>query len=322
MALAAWSFRALLFDNNLHVVVPDEVYRSAQPAPAEIPRLAQRLGLRSIVNLRGAEEDWAWFHEERTAAERCGLELYSLHLRADRLPGAQQLRELTQILTDCPKPVLIHCRRGIDRAGLASALYRLLEGGSIEQARKQYRLTHGYVAPLAQSDVPGVIDLYDDWLAGNKKKSTPELLREWVQQHYVPYGYRAQIEALRLPQRIFADEKTPVRFRVTNRSAEPWHLSSDQDRGMYLGIKIHATDSASGFTTEVRSENFDRVVPPGASVVINAVLPPLTTTGIYHVSVDMVDESVLWFADMGSPILATEVIVAPARVADLQRRIE
>ena len=320
-AFAVLYFRALLFDHNLHVVVPGEVYRSAQP-DADLPHLAERLHLRSIINLRGDDEDWEWFRAERAAAEQCRLELYSMHLRADRLPGAQQLRKLIDLLIDCPKPVLIHCHRGIDRAGLASALVQLLGGGSIDDARGQYRLKHGYVAALAQSDVPQVLDLYSDWLDQGGNIHTPDRLREWAQRHYVPYGYRAQIEAIELPDQVLAAQPAPLRFRVTNRSADPWHLRSERARGVHLGIKLHAVDAPSDFTTEARGEYLDRIVAPGDSVVIGAVLPPLPAAGRYRLTVDMVDESVLWFADMGSPPLVADVLARPVSQARAVGRVK
>lgn len=321
-ALGAWTFRALLFDNNLHVVVPGEVYRSAQPSPVEIPRLVARLGLKSIVNLRGGYDDWEWFRRERAAAEQCGVKLYSVHLRADRLPGAPQLRELIDILSDCPRPVLIHCYGGIDRSGLASALVHLLGGASLEESRREYRLQHGYVKPFARSDLPEVLDLYEHWLHVQQQPSSARRLRDWADTVYIPYCYRAEIDAVRLPEQVASDQSTRVRFRVTNQSSDDWLLSSKRDWGFHLGIKIRAADSTRSYSTEVRGEYRERLVAPGEAVMIDAELPPFPTPGEYRLVVDMVDENVVWFADMGSPPLKADVIVTPLAQAKTPTRLK
>jgi hypothetical protein len=63
-------------------------------------------------------------------------------------------------------------------------------------------------------------------------------------------------------------------------------------------------------------------VRPNETVVIGVELPPLPAPGTYRVVVDMVHERVVWFADMGSPPLETEVVVTPVAQAKAQSQLK
>jgi hypothetical protein len=52
-AAGLWSLSAFLFNKNFHTVIPNEVYRSAQPSPAALDHWITEFGLRSVINLRG-----------------------------------------------------------------------------------------------------------------------------------------------------------------------------------------------------------------------------------------------------------------------------
>jgi protein tyrosine/serine phosphatase len=65
-------------------------------------------------------------------------------LSANTALDAAQLAKLTDALRDAPKPLLIHCRAGSDRTGLASAIYVATHGGSYHDAQKQLSLYYGH----------------------------------------------------------------------------------------------------------------------------------------------------------------------------------
>ena len=54
---------------------------------------------------------------------------YDLPLSATRRPTRRELLQLIDLLETCSYPLLIHCKSGADRTGLASALYRLVRRG-------------------------------------------------------------------------------------------------------------------------------------------------------------------------------------------------
>src|SRR6266511_2221581 len=57
---------------NLHVVVPGAIYRSSQISEDSLDKLVRKLGIRTVINLRG-NSDGPWDPEECRATSRLGL---------------------------------------------------------------------------------------------------------------------------------------------------------------------------------------------------------------------------------------------------------
>ncbi len=303
----AGPLRSYVFDSNLHAVIPGQVYRSAQPSEAEIDRWVPELGLRSIVNLRGAKgkDDRRWLAEEREATSRNGIEHVSLRMSSDDIPPAQTLRELVRILDTAPRPLLLHCRAGAERSGLASAIAVLLNGGDLAAAHAEFALDKGFVY-LVNPRLPRVLDEYELWLAG--QPSTPDRFRTWATNEYVPYFYRARIEPIDAPTRIATGTVTELRVRVTNTSRQPIRFSAAHDHGVHLGAKVHAVGGAEPI--ELRTGLIDLELAPGATTELSLPLPPTLSPGHYDVEVDLVDEGVKWFQALGSQPLHLPIEVA------------
>ena len=162
---AAWVFRVWLFHDNLHVVAPGQIYRSAQLDTERLDAVSAELGLRSVLNLRGEHPGSQWFRRQRALLEARGIDSFDIRLSAQRLPSRQDLIRLVDALERAERPLLIHCLRGTDRSGLAAALVVLLEGGDLSRAREQYTLAHGYLHGVSLSDLPDLLDDYQQWLA-------------------------------------------------------------------------------------------------------------------------------------------------------------
>jgi protein tyrosine/serine phosphatase len=112
-----------IHSGNFHAVVKGEVYRSAQPTGADITRYAERVGIKSIINLRGGNAGDAWYNEELATAKALGIQHIDFRMKASRELTDEQVATLVQLMRDAPKPLLIHCNAGADRSGFASALY-------------------------------------------------------------------------------------------------------------------------------------------------------------------------------------------------------
>ncbi len=122
--------RALIAGPQLLAVVPGEVYRSGQPSASTLERWIDGTGLRTVVNLQGTQRRKPWFIAERRAAETRGVGFHVLRLHPKRMPRAQDLRKLLELIENEPRPILLHCRLGVDRSGLAAAMALLAEAGS------------------------------------------------------------------------------------------------------------------------------------------------------------------------------------------------
>lgn len=142
----------LEFSGNFHTVVAGEVYRSAQPSEADLARYVAQYGIRSIINLRGEKSDRSWYQHEMAASTMLHLRHYDYRLSAEQELSPLQIQELVTLMRDAPKPLLIHCRQGMDRTGLASALYIAgIQHGTHWAAENQLSPFYGHLPiPLTQ----------------------------------------------------------------------------------------------------------------------------------------------------------------------------
>lgn len=129
---------------NVHEVEPGQLYRSGQLTAAQIRDVAERYGIRSIVNLRG-ESNADWYRDEMAEAKALGLVHIDFKMSATKELPMDKAAELEAILKDVPKPVLVHCQGGSDRSGLASAIFmHTVRGMDIEKAETQISLYYGH----------------------------------------------------------------------------------------------------------------------------------------------------------------------------------
>jgi len=146
-------------NRGLREVVPQKVYRSAQPSASKMKQWVRRHGIKTVINLRGRGPQTA--KDARKAATELGVETISMHLSPDKIPSAQQLRELIENLEKAKLPVLVHCKRGFDRAGTASAVAAMVIGQIDYDTAK----LHSYLPPgpwkrMARGDYVHISDIF------------------------------------------------------------------------------------------------------------------------------------------------------------------
>ncbi len=173
---------------NLHEVAPG-VWRSAQPSPRDIRRLAKR-GLRTVINLRG-KRDCGSYRLEEQACANYGVRLINFKMRSRGVPTADQIHKAARLFEDIDYPVLIHCKSGADRAGLMSALYLLLrERRPLDDATRQLSLRYGH---FRQADT-GVLDHFFECYR-KQAAGTPMDFVRWVDERYQPKQVAASFKA-------------------------------------------------------------------------------------------------------------------------------
>jgi protein tyrosine/serine phosphatase len=157
-----------------------KAWRSAQPLPHHI-RAWSRMGVRTIVNLRGERLCGSYWLERRTC-ERQGVKLVNFQVRSRAAPSLAELRGARELFEQVEYPMVMHCKSGADRAGLMSVLYcHLREGMPIPQAMKQLSLRYGHIR---QGDT-GVLDaFFERYMADTAKRPMPFF--EWVETVYDP----------------------------------------------------------------------------------------------------------------------------------------
>jgi protein tyrosine/serine phosphatase len=173
---------------NLHEF-HEGVWRSSQPDPALIARLAAR-GCRAVLNLRG-ETLYGSYLLEREACAAHGLELVNVKFQSRQLPEVREVRQLDEIFHRIPHPFLIHCKSGADRSGFAAALYLLLKAGlPMAEARRQLSVRYLHF----KRSKTGVLDfMLDAYEAAALRK--PQSFRDWVYSEYDPDALMSQFHS-------------------------------------------------------------------------------------------------------------------------------
>jgi tyrosine-protein phosphatase SIW14 len=106
---------------NFHKV-DERIYRGGQPRSGGIQVLSE-LGIKTIINLRGADEQT---RAEEAEAKAAGLSYFNIPMPGLNRPTHEQVARVMAVLEDEENgPFFIHCKRGSDRTGTIIALYRI-----------------------------------------------------------------------------------------------------------------------------------------------------------------------------------------------------
>ncbi len=104
------------------IQVNDHLYRGGQPQLTGI-ETASKLGVRTIIDLRGAGER---ADAEKEKAVSLGMKYYSIPFHNNSAPTNEQIAEVLSLIDNQSNwPVFVHCRRGKDRTGTVIACYRI-----------------------------------------------------------------------------------------------------------------------------------------------------------------------------------------------------
>jgi protein tyrosine/serine phosphatase len=132
---------------NFHIVIPHQLYRSAQPTPRELQRYIRDYGIRTVINLRGPNPDKAWYRDEVAVAKEAGVTHIDFRMSARHILSPARAEKLIAIMRTAQKPILVHCEGGADRSGLISAIYVSEVAHEGEYAAEgQLSLFYGHIA--------------------------------------------------------------------------------------------------------------------------------------------------------------------------------
>jgi len=170
---------------NLGQIGPG-VWRSNQPSTGDLERLA-KMGLKTVVNLRGATQQ-SFYLFEAEACQRLGLTLIDLNLSARQAPPRSKLLKLIEILDTAEAPLLIHCKSGADRTGLAAAIWRMEKAGeTAAAAAKELSLRYIHLQRTSTGVMDQVIRSY-----AAEGEAQGKSFRDWVEQDYDSVRVQAQ----------------------------------------------------------------------------------------------------------------------------------
>jgi protein tyrosine/serine phosphatase len=184
LSAAVIGFRRPLFQGNLGVVDPARAYRSAQPS-SELEATIRKLGLRSIIDLRGGSESDVFYSNEVETTGRLGVDFYDIPMSASRRPSRRDLIRMVDVIDHARTPLLIHCKWGADRTGLMSALYQLVVlGEPPEKAIHAFSLSYGHFPLFGPERLHEPIDEYARWLREHGLEHNPQRFRDWLANDY------------------------------------------------------------------------------------------------------------------------------------------
>jgi protein tyrosine/serine phosphatase len=174
--------------SNLGTVIPGKLYRGNHPTPARIRRLARDVGLRTVINLRGATGTGSYFLS-RDATAKLGLEYVDLSLESRGAPQRDRILRLHDIYRAMPGPGLVHCKSGADRAGLAAGLCLLFEGGSAKDALRQLSWRFGHIRQART----GILDAF--FMRYQRDGEGRKPFFDWLDQDYDEAALRRDFHA-------------------------------------------------------------------------------------------------------------------------------
>jgi protein tyrosine phosphatase (PTP) superfamily phosphohydrolase (DUF442 family) len=153
------------------------LYRSNHPTPPRLAHCVRRWGIRTLVNLRGDKPNGSTALSE-AAARRLGVTHHFLAFESRGAPHRDRILRFYDLYRRIEFPVLVHCKSGADRAGLAAGLAILFEGGRAAEAAAQLSWRFGHV----RASRAGVLDAFFRRYAAEAEGRIPFL--QWVERDY------------------------------------------------------------------------------------------------------------------------------------------
>jgi protein tyrosine/serine phosphatase len=109
-------------------------------------------------------------------------------------PHKDRLLRLIALYRSLPEPILIHCKSGADRTGLAAGVWHLLQGRGAAAALRELTLRHGHIAAART----GILDAFFAQFALAEARGAD--FETWLVEEYDEAALRASFK----PQPIAA----------------------------------------------------------------------------------------------------------------------
>jgi protein tyrosine phosphatase (PTP) superfamily phosphohydrolase (DUF442 family) len=167
-----------LFRFNFHRI-SDNTFRSSQPTMWQLRRVVKKYGIRTIINLKGANPGSAYWAFEREQCEKLGITLIDVEIKSRGTPGAEDLRRAKDLFASIEYPMWMHCKAGADRTGIYATLFQHFHQNIPIEHTNQLRLwPFGHI----RQSKAGKIDNYLKIYMAYRKKYPDVSLLEWAEQ--------------------------------------------------------------------------------------------------------------------------------------------
>jgi protein tyrosine/serine phosphatase len=181
-----------LLYNNFYEVLPN-VYRCSQPSPSQIKRYQRDYGIKTIINLRGENDDTSFWLFEKETCDQLGITMIDHRLFSRDLPSKEALHSTQDLLANVQYPILFHCKSGADRAGLMATLCRIfITGHPVSEAIHELDWYYGHFK-FART---GMIDFFfADFLRYQVNNEAPLPFMQWVDEVYDQQALEAEFDS-------------------------------------------------------------------------------------------------------------------------------
>jgi protein tyrosine phosphatase (PTP) superfamily phosphohydrolase (DUF442 family) len=152
------------YNDNFHTVQKEVVFRSAQMSTDALKKHINAEHIQTVVNLRGANPDKSWYQEESSLLSASGVTLIDIPLSSSTRVKPEDARRYIDLISNAPKPVLIHCLNGSDRTGLISAIYLIQNGVDEVTASRQLAVKFGHLPYGPWSDTKAMDESLDEFI--------------------------------------------------------------------------------------------------------------------------------------------------------------
>lgn len=175
---------------NFAAVAPGRLYRSNHPLPGALAQAVRRHGMRTVINLRGQRPCGA-DALSREAAHRLGLVHHDAPLESRGAPHRDRLLRLIELFRTSPEPILLHCKSGADRAGLAAGVWLAANGAAPAVAAAQLSWRFGHFA----ASRTGILDAFFALWAAYAADHPGVAFTTWLAEPYDEAALRRDFKA-------------------------------------------------------------------------------------------------------------------------------
>jgi protein tyrosine/serine phosphatase len=165
---------------NFAVVAPGRLYRSNHPLPGALRAAVRRWNIRTVINLRGRRPACGSDALSRAEAARLNLVHHDQPLESRGAPHRDRLLRLIALFRDSPEPILVHCKSGADRAGLAAGVWLAADGAAPHEAAAQLSWRFGHF----RGSRTGILDAFFALWTGFHQAHPEVPFEHWLAQHY------------------------------------------------------------------------------------------------------------------------------------------
>ena len=128
--MIAWLYAMLVEHNFTNIIrfnfhrISDEAYRSSQPTMWQLRRTVKKYGIKTILNLKGVNENSAYLAFEREQVEKLGIKMVDVEIFSRETPDPARVRRAKEVFESIEYPMWMHCKAGADRTGVYATFFQ------------------------------------------------------------------------------------------------------------------------------------------------------------------------------------------------------